>query len=113
MPSHTISVKVSEELKSRIEAAQQDGETRSACLRRLIRTGLDNQTADSLTNRISTAIALVILGGYPSLAAYSGAPTLAVGFIGFLVLLALFEPQINQIWTRLQNHLDRLRPDFS
>jgi len=46
--SNIISADVSDDLKDRIEAAREDGESRSAAVKRLIRAGLDGDSGNSL-----------------------------------------------------------------
>lgn len=77
MPSHTISIKVSEQLKSRIERFQEDGETRSAAVRRLIRRGLTDSPGDGayvtvITFSIAWAAAVYLSNDYTVLLLESG-----------------------------------------
>ena len=55
--SHIISTDVSDDLKDRIEEEQEEGESRSAAVRRLIRRGLD---AESL----GVPAMLIVLGAF-------------------------------------------------
>ena len=55
--SHIISTDVSDDLKDRIEEEQEEGESRSAAVRRLIRQGLDAES-------IGLPVMLIVLGAF-------------------------------------------------
>lgn len=61
--SKVISADVSDDLAERIEEEQEDGESRSATVRRLVRSGLDPQPSSirSLPNRRILILAGVLL----------------------------------------------------
>lgn len=81
--SVTISTKVPEELAERIEEAQEDGENRSACVRRLIRAGLD--TPDSPTNPVPLVL---MWGGSVAVAAQYASATDPFGPLGAAAIVA-------------------------
>ena len=67
---------------------------RSEAVRRLIRAGLDAEERNGWYDRAGRAVVLALLMGYPTLAAARGSTTLAAGFIGAMLLVALLEPYL-------------------
>ena len=66
--STIISTDVPEDLADRIEAAQEEGESRSACVRRLLRAGLSEQEPDYRTLpllALVTGFGLILLAAEP------------------------------------------------
>jgi hypothetical protein len=68
--SKVISADVSEDLAERIEEEQEEGESRSATVRRLVRSGLDPQPSGigNLPNRrimIVAGVLLLLIGATP------------------------------------------------
>lgn len=82
--SITISTKVPEELAERIADEQEEGESRSATVRRLIRDGLDAEEPDPHT--VSFPILLMWFGSLAIAAQYVEA-TGALGLVGLFALL--------------------------
>jgi hypothetical protein len=81
--SVTISTKVPEELAERIEEAREEGETRSATVRRLIRAGLE--TPDSPTNPVPLVL---MWGGSVAVAAQYASATDPFGPLGIAAIVA-------------------------
>jgi hypothetical protein len=83
--SITISTKVPEELADRIDEAREEGENTSACVRRLIRAGLDADDGDDAQHRAPPYLYAVFLGSLLFLApitspeAISGATMMGLG----------------------------------
>jgi len=81
--SITISTKVPEELAERIEEEREDGESKSACVRRLIREGITE--TDSPTN----PVAIVLMwGGSVAVAAQYASATDPFGPLGIGAIVA-------------------------
>lgn len=85
--SNIISTDVPEDLAERIEAAQEEGESRSACVRRLLRAGLNAQEPDYRTLPLLALMAgfgLILLAAEPP-----GNSTLYVATGGIVIVLTL------------------------
>jgi hypothetical protein len=85
--SVTISTKVPEELDDRIDAAREEGENTSACVRRLIRAGLEAEETDGI--RISNRAFVLQTVGWVGTIFAVGAFGSFERFFGFLGLAAL------------------------
>lgn len=100
--SETISAVVSDDLAARVEAARDDGESRSACVGRLVRTGLDaDTTTDDLRDRAGSVAGYLLVAGLPTAAAASGATTAAAGYLALVSAMILLGPHIERLWQRL------------
>lgn len=85
--SVTISMKVPEELADRIEDAREDGESTSACLRRVTREGLDARERNP--HAVTLPILLFWFGSVAVASQYVDA-TGAVGPAGFAMIVVGF-----------------------
>ena len=94
----TVGTRLSPETKSRLDDYTDDHQVSKAeGARRLIRDGLDAQNDDGWRDRAGTAFGLLLVMGYPTLAAASGAPIFAAGWIALVVVAVLIQPWIGQI----------------
>ena len=74
---------------------------RSEATRRLVRAGLDATDDDNpLRDRLGSAFAVLLMTGYPALAAANGRTDLAFGYVAFVAALPIFEPQLRRVWNR-------------
>jgi hypothetical protein len=78
--SETIGADVSPEFKQRIDAAREDGESRSACVRRLLRHGLEAERRDGLRHPRASLQIIGAIGGLIYILTYLLAP----GFLGIV-----------------------------
>lgn len=86
--SKVISADVPDDLAERIEEAQEEGESRSAAVRRLLRTGLD---AENSQHTPAIAWWFLTVGGFLFTAAYIDAsPAALVGGAGVVLFVAGF-----------------------
>jgi hypothetical protein len=83
--------------------------SRSEATRKLIRAGLDAETGTGWRDRAGSAFALVVVTGYPTIAAAGGATEIAVGWIAVVALAVLFEPWIGAATDRIPNPLNWFR----
>jgi Arc/MetJ-type ribon-helix-helix transcriptional regulator len=88
--SVTISTKVPEELDERIERAKDEGENTSACVRRLIRAGLETEDTDGilLTQRAFVLQTVGWVGTMFAVGAF-GSFDRSFGFVGLAALAAV------------------------
>jgi hypothetical protein len=82
--SYVISAEVSDDLKERIEQAQEEGESRSAAVRRLVRDGLDEDENRVVAFWASFAGVMMYSAAY-----YAGGNTAAAG-VGLAFMLSVF-----------------------
>lgn len=107
--SKVISTDVPADLAEQIEEARESDESRSAAVRRLVRLGLDAQNPAGWRDRAGSALAILLVIGYPTAAAASGAPKIAVGWIALVVVAVLFEPWISSAINRIPNPINWFR----
>ena len=102
-----VTAKVPPPLRDRIDDAAEEGEPRSACLRRLIRNGLEAETDNGLGTRatLGASVALVMVGS-AALSAAGQTATVAALAVGFAVAI-LAAPQLNDAWRYLLDRLSR------
>jgi Arc/MetJ-type ribon-helix-helix transcriptional regulator len=88
--SITISTKVPEELDERIDAAREEGENTSACVRRLIRAGLEAEDTDGirLSSRAFVLQTIGWLGALATVGAF-GSFDRWLGFVGLAAFVAV------------------------
>jgi hypothetical protein len=81
----------------------ESGLKRSEATRRLIKTGLEHADdgEEGITDRLASAVAIILLTGYPTVAAADGRLGTAAGFIGLVAVLIILKPQLSQVWNRL------------
>lgn len=105
-----LTTKVPSDLMEKIDDhAEQRNITRSHAARDLLYDGLDATTdTDTLTDRLTSAIAAVFVIGYPTLAAYADRPVTAAVWVALVACYVLFQPQVDHAINRLPNPLDRL-----
>lgn len=110
----TISAKVSEELAERIDAAKDEGESRSAAIARLLRAGLD---AEQSQHSITLPVLLLWFGTIAISAQYATASGLLgpAGLISAAVGIALMNERIsdyvNAVRARFTSGEDVTRED--
>lgn len=85
--SITISTKVPEELAERIEDAREEGENRSACVRRLVRAGLRDDTGERtpLPTALMWIGSIFVTANYVSATGFTGPLGVALLVGGFLL----------------------------
>jgi hypothetical protein len=94
--SVTISTKVPEELAERIEEAQEEGESKSAAVRRLIRAGLDGGDAEY---HVPPHLYAVFMGSVLFLAPITDSGTISGGAmmgLGALLVVGAFVYEFTQ-----------------
>lgn len=84
--SVTISTKVPEELQQKILDEMEEGENRSACVRRLVRAGLDD--ADRPPGVYVTRWAVAVLIGWFLVIGAFGSFERYLGYVGLAVIVA-------------------------
>jgi hypothetical protein len=105
----TVGTRLSPETKDRLDRYTDDHQVSKAeGARRLIRDGLDAQNESGWRDRAGRAFALLLLMGYPTVAAAGGALTVAAGWIVLVGIAVLFEPWISNAISRIPNPLDWL-----
>lgn len=103
--SPVISADVSEDVRDQVDGAREEGESRSAAVRRLLRAGLDAENSDQL-HPISLALAFlatVIFFGSPEVTVsldLAGVPTYAVGLLLFGLAALLNRKTVRDTLTR-------------
>ena len=105
--SRTISAKVSDDLLERIEEAQEEGESRSATVRRLVRTSLDEQDSP---HRITLPVVLMWAGSVAVAAQYASASG-AIGPAGLAALALGFLLTYDTVNERLTSVYDQFTSD--
>jgi hypothetical protein len=105
-----LTTKVPSDLMEKIDDhAEQRNITRSHAARDLLYDGLEATTdTDTLTDRLTSALAAVAVIGYPTLAAHAGQPLTAAVWVALVACYVLFQPQIDAAIDRLPNPLNRL-----
>jgi hypothetical protein len=83
-----VTAKVPRDFRAQIDELTSDDEPRSAVMRRLIRTGLEQHERSPVRKRIMTSAGYLILSGLPTYLAYTGdaqgaALTILVALISF------------------------------
>ena len=104
--SVTISTKVPEELADRIKEVQEEGESRSATVRRLIRAGLDDESTEHV---ITGPILILWLGSLAATAHYASATPgtgragIALMVIGYLLTYQTVNQQLRETYASIRH----------
>ena len=83
-------LEVDDELRDRVEAAREDGETLDDAVRRLLRVGIASVGDENSTSRLTAAGVVLFLGGVPAALATAGNTEAAFAIVLTLVLWVLF-----------------------
>ena len=106
----TVGTRLSPETKDRLDRYTDDHQVSKAeGTRRLIRAGLDAESGGGWRDRAGSALAILFVMGYPTAAAASGAPEIAVGWIALVTVAVLFEPWVNSAMARIPNPINWFR----